>query len=856
MTSTNHHALAVRSARRGRARDSSAIATAIGLALGTAPPIQAADTPQQQPQSAGGLEEVIVTAGRREQTVQEIPYNISAVTASELDAYGVNDLSGITRMVPGLQSADLGPRASSTNSTFIIRGLNTYSEDAAFVAPNLTVPLVSTYIDDVPLFTNLRLTDIQRIEVLRGPQGTLYGSGSVGGTVRVIHNPPSTAGTEFEVTTNAEDTEHAANGSYSIDTVLNLPLGDRVAWRMSASYDKQSGFINANRAVLFDANRQPILADPANPLTSNYATGTLSNINYSADWHIRNALLWKVTDSVSAEFVFHHQNDTANGFAAQNPGGPNYTTSQEIPVQPMDRKVNMASVSITADAGFATLTSSSSWYKNSYDDLFDNSQYASLFASLPGYYGGYPRVTVFNYDDSWDRSFVQEFRLVSKSKGSWDWIAGLFYQNEKQFITDPEFIPGFSAWSALPGSGVLAQAYYGLPSNPAQTFDSVAQTEGRIPPSDFTPTDYYFNFTRTTRYHEYASYGELTYKPTAVWQITGGGRVFWDEFSQNLENDLFACGPVCSQNGQNPNGITYGNAEKSFHDQIFKFNTSYQLAPDTTTYLTIAQGYRHGGANAQCATPVGGAVCYSLAAVAPLIPYKSDTAVNYEVGFKGFVLDRRIQYSAALYIIDWKNIQLETFSPVTGTTLIINGDTARSQGVEAEVTAQLTEAASFTFSYAYNDSKLTADFVEGDFLGRDGDRLPYVSKNTASVGLDYLQPVSGLKGIRYHVDAAYRSNLTTRLNDCAAVNNAPQCPAVVLPGTDTPGYAVLAGFTTVNASVSLQPNDKWEYRVYGNNLANQLGITAASLSFPLARDNLEFIMRPRTFGVAVQYRFK
>ena len=338
------------------------LAAAIACVLGVPSMGRAADVPAQKYSAPAGLEEIVVTAGRREQTVQDIPYNISAVTGAQLEAASINDLSGIARLVPGLQTADLGPRAASTNSTFIIRGLNTYSEDSAFIAPNLTVPLVSTYIDDVPLFTNLRLTDIQRIEVLRGPQGTLYGSGSVGGTVRVIHNPPTTERTEFEISAHAEETAHAANGSYAIDTIFNLPLGDRVAWRVSASYDNQSGFINANRAVVFDANRQPILADPSNPITSAYATESVKGINNSADWHVRNVLLWKMTDSVSAEFVFHHQHDTSNGLAAQSPGDRNYTTSTQIPLQPIDRNVDMASLSVTADAGFATLTSSNrSW---------------------------------------------------------------------------------------------------------------------------------------------------------------------------------------------------------------------------------------------------------------------------------------------------------------------------------------------------------------------------------------------------------------------------------------------------------------------------------------------------------------
>ena len=840
----------------GRSGGSSVLAAAIALALGVPPTVRAAEPPDQKYSAPAGLEEIVVTAGRREQTVQDIPYNISAVTGAQLAAASINDLSGIARLVPGLQTADLGPRAASTNSTFIIRGLNTYSEDSAFIAPNLTVPLVSTYIDDVPLFTNLRLTDIQRIEVLRGPQGTLYGSGSVGGTVRVIHNPPSTERTEFEISARAEETAHAANGSYAIDTIFNLPLGDRVAWRVSASYDDQSGFINANRAVVFNASRQPVLADPNNPLTSAYATESLEGINNSADWHIRNVLLWKMTDSVSAEFVYHHQHDTSNGLAAQSPGDPNYTTSTQIPLQPMNRNVDMASISVTADAGFATLTSSSSWYKNSYHDLFDASQFENLFNSLPGYYGGYPRASVLNYDSSQDRSFVEEIRLASKTQGSWDWIAGLFYQNQKQFITDPEFIPGFAAWSALPGSGQAAQAYYGLPADPTQTFDSVAQAEGRLGPSSLKPTDFYFNFTRTSSYREYATYGELTYKPTDAWQVTAGGRVFWDTFSQNIENDLPICGAYCSQTGVDPFGVSYASSQQSFHNQIFKFNSSYKFTPDTTGYLTVAQGYRHGGANAQCATPTGSAVCYSLAEVAPLIPYKSDTATNYEMGVKGFGFGHRIQYSAGFYVIDWKNIQLELFSVVTGTTLILNGDTARSQGFESEVTAQVTDAATVTFAYSYNDSKLTAQFVEGSFAGRNGDRLPYVSKNTASMAFDYLQQVKGFKGIQYHADAAYHSDVTTRLNNCDALNNEPHCPAAIPASGRQAGYAVLGGFTTLNASVSLKASDQWEYRAYGTNLTNQLGITAASLTAPINRDNLQFVMRPRTFGLEARYRFK
>jgi iron complex outermembrane recepter protein len=833
------------------------LAGAIALVLATARTAAGADTsPQKQAPSSGGLEEIVVTATRRAQTVQDIPYNISAVTGAELDIAGIKDLTSVARLIPGLQTADLGPRAASTNSTFIIRGLNTYDPSSSYVAPNLTVPLVSTYIDDVPLFTNLRMTDIQRVEVLRGPQGTLYGSGSVGGTVRLIHNPPSTDDTEIQISTSAENTEHAGKKSYSIDTVFNLPLSERVAWRMSASYENLAGFINANQAVVYGANSQPLLADPASPLTSNYVTGSLRDINSSSDWQVRESLLWKITDSVSAEIAYDHENQRANGFDAQTPGEP-YTVSTQIPVQPIDRNVDLASVTITADAGFATLTSSSSWYENHYNDTFDNSGFSTYYYGHVGYYGGFPRPTVFNFDLADDRSYVQEFRLVSKDVGPFDWIGGVFFRDQEQSITDPETLPGFSAWSQLPGSSAAAAAYYGIPDTFGNFSNFIVQMHGALPSADQPIRDYAYNFSRSSTFREFATYGELSYKVTPPWQVTVGARVFWDHFWQDMDTVLPICGAVCSQSGTDPMGTNAASAAQSFHNQIFKFNTSYKIFTDTTAYLTVSQGYRHGGANALCATPKGTFLCYSDAAVAPLIPYKSDTAVNYEIGVKGFAFDRRLQYSTALFLIDWKNIQLETFSPITATTLILNGNTARSQGFEAEITAQLTDKMTMTIGYAYDDAKLTQNFIEGSFIGLSGNPLPAVSKNTASIAADFLQPLTGsFKGLRFHLDASYKSSFTNGLNDCSvASTGALQCPAPVTPSGTRVNYAVLDGYTLLNGSVSLLLSDRWEFRAYANNLTNTLGISAQSETFPTPINWSQNIERPRTIGIEARYQF-
>jgi iron complex outermembrane receptor protein len=214
---------------RGR-RPHSLLASAIAVALGTAPQVYAATEPGDT------LDEVVVTANRREQNVLDVPYNISAVSGPALSNAGVSNLSDISRLLPGVTIPDLGPRANSSNSLIIIRGLNVNDPVNSAYLPWGSVPTVSTYVDDVPLFVNLQLADIQRIEVLRGPQGTLYGSGAVGGTIKILHNAPNLKTFSAEVSTEVSKTDHADARSYGAHGMLNIPISDNIAFRLSAGY--------------------------------------------------------------------------------------------------------------------------------------------------------------------------------------------------------------------------------------------------------------------------------------------------------------------------------------------------------------------------------------------------------------------------------------------------------------------------------------------------------------------------------------------------------------------------------------------------------------------------------------------
>ena len=283
------------------------LAAAIALALGVAPPPALADEPV-----AEAMQEIVVTANRREQNVLDVPYNISTVGGPALNNAGVTNLTDMARLLPGVTIPDLGPRANSSNSLIIIRGLNVNDPVNSAYLPWGSVPTVSTYIDDVPLYVNLKLSDIQRIEVLRGPQGTLYGSGAVGGTVKVLHNPPDLHEFSAEVSSDVSETSHAENPSYDMHAILNVPLNEQLGFRLSAGYESIAGFTNALNAVVFTANQQPVLANPASPLTSGLVYQPLSHIDDALSSSLRAALLWKAAPWLDATLAYQRQDDHSN----------------------------------------------------------------------------------------------------------------------------------------------------------------------------------------------------------------------------------------------------------------------------------------------------------------------------------------------------------------------------------------------------------------------------------------------------------------------------------------------------------------------------------------------------------------
>ena len=792
------------------------------------------------------LEEIIVTATRRAQSVQDIPYNISAMTGEQLQSAGVVSLTDLTRAIPGIAYADLGIRSAGVNNQLILRGLNANAQGSigAFLN-NLTPAGVSTYMDNTPFFLNLKMNDLERVEVLRGPQGTLYGAGSVGGTLRFIFNKPDMDEHSAKINVGVSFTEDSDDPNYIMDAVANLPLTDRAALRIAVGYENQAGFIDGRRLAV-GGFQNPSLADPSDPFGSPLATESREDIDDAEQWYLRMSLLWNITDNIEAYLTYMRQEDDADGFAMQTdsalPGAEERKFDQYF-TSPLKREIDLVSLELDIDLGFARLESSSSYTRNKDQNEGDLSGLAmvnDIFAA--GFaFGGFPatngRLSSYFDGRTTVKSVTQELRLVSNDENSkWQWVAGFYYQDINTDFFETITVPGFADYANTPGHPFTAF----LPVPPFLSWANLISGPPTFVSSEAVFAETFFTYDRPQDIEDIAFFGELTYHVTDAWQVTFGARVFWNENQSSLTNTFPLFGSVAAQDGLDPTGFNFAEGSDDVQDEIFKVNTSYEINDDLMVYFTWAEGFRRGGANAFPLTGFNSEDPSQLT-------YQPDTVTNYEVGIKG-TLGNRLSYTAAVYRVDWDDAQVAgTFLP-SGFQAVVNANEARTQGVELEARLQATERLTISGGYTYTDAEFTQDFatplgpsdVFPDFSGSEGNKLPGVPESIGTWALDYEQPVNlfGASELHFRVDGYYRSSVVTATSPLSAQ------------------FERLDGFDIWNASLSLY-NEKWRVSAYVRNLTDELGITAVLRDFAVAdlNQSTDMITRPRTIGLTVGYSF-
>jgi iron complex outermembrane recepter protein len=655
-------------------------------------------------EQATQTETIVVTATGRSQAASTIPYNVTAITEEQLRDENITD---VKKLIADSVSINAPGNSARFADSVTVRGLNVSSVTANNLEQFVRTTL-AYYLDSTPLPNiGYRIKDISRVETLLGPQGTLYGAGSLGGTIRYITNQPKLDKMEGRVTTSIYQTK---GGDFSTDTdvMFNAPLASNVALRLSVARLDEGGYTDrvSNppwRTGSFALVSQP---DPSN------------NVYKNDDWQRvtggRLSLLWKVTNNLSLTYAHAEQDQRANGstgtsltplrvanaltptelLAAWRAGSGSFTSAcvalnncrftSQLTTPPAveqdtvisrypefaDRNFKLDSLDLEWTLPFARLTSSTSQFKDTRAGMADYLSQGEIFYFRLGDAGGRidsGRTAFITFDNSY-KGLSHETRLTSIGNGPLQWIAGVYHTKQDRSLRFSEFLPGGDVYNGInrARSGGLTDELY-------------RENLGR-------------------EYRETAVYGEIGYKILPQWLTTVGARVFnyKDTGIANIRDYSFDL----VNNNVNQTG---GENGKSY----FKFNTSYQFNRDSLAYFTFSQGFRRGGTNPFRDVPSGSTV---LRVSAENREYKPDTTNNFELGLKSQFLNGDLYVQAALFQINWKDPQtdraqdIEGF-PVNGTA---NAADARTRGVEMQLRYRFLRNWQVRYNTAYTEGEFVA----------------------------------------------------------------------------------------------------------------------------------------------------
>jgi len=645
-------------------------------------------TVAQDPASEGGSgtgnaqndEKIVVTAQKRPQVLIDVPQSISVIGGATLEKQQATNFQDYLKLVPGLQLDQNNPG----EGRLILRGLNTGGVASA----------VAVYLDETPFGSSTGLVnggvlagdfdtfDVNRIEVLRGPQGTLYGASSLGGLLKFVTNEPDTTHLVARGRVALEDTK-GGDLSYRGSAVVNFPLSDTIAIRASGTYRKEGGFIDSVGTSDTDVF--------GNTLTSDVA----KNINGGKSYGGRASILFKPNDDLKIRLSADIQNirtDAATLVEAdpdtlhQLHGGLTQSRFAK-PFGNLDYRVYNGLLDY--DFGFATLTSSTSFSKQDQDrrqDLtFNLHSVLNLYLAI---FGGNPPVDSEMVLDQQTnhKKFTQEVRLASHESDKFEWLVGGYYTNE---------------------DGLIHQQF--------KAFDFGTSNPTVLPPT-FDPLAL---VTLNSDYEEIAGFANATLHLGDRFHVDFGGRYSHNEQSAvQTQLGLLA---------NSPSLVVIDDLKSS--DNVFTYSAAprFEINDHASIYARVSKGYRPGGPNVTPPIPLPG-----------FVPsYDPDTSINYELGFKGETADRRISLDAAVYHIDWKDIQLVT--SVGGFGLNINGGDAKVNGLELTATYRPLPGLNVSANGAYTDAELKDDLppILGVSPALAGDHLPFTPKFSFAVNADY-----------------------------------------------------------------------------------------------------------------------
>ncbi|RZV32863.1 MAG: TonB-dependent receptor [Sphingomonadaceae bacterium] len=751
---------------------------------------------------------IVVTATKRATTVQDVPFSINAQTQEDIQKSGAVTLEDLSRNVAGLSVQNLGPGQSQVS----VRGVSAGQvvRDQPGVKEQVGVYLDESVIS-LSLFTpDLDLFDLNRVETLRGPQGTLFGSGSVGGTIRYITNQPQMGVVEGTAEANVNMIDGGDLGWHA-KGAINLPMGEMLAARVVGYYTQYGGFIDA--------------IGPAGG----------ENINSGERYGGRIAVRMDSGTGFAVTPRVVYQKVTADGFNRQEIFNLYANPFMTNPVQLGEREQYLRlregfedetflfDLTMEADLGPATLTSVSSYINR---DILVSRDASALTGSVSVDLG-YPDAAVLlpsNLRDTTDlETITQEVRLSSNNSGMFQWLIGAFYSEADRVYAQRLPTPGYAAATdAALGAGTSAAVSNG--------FD----------------VDSPFNSDLPYDISQIAVFGEASFDLTDALTVTAGGRYYdFEEKRTITTGGLFANGDTDVVDRTASNGFTP------------RLLLSYEVMPDVTVNAQASKGFRLGGVNDPLNVPLCNA--QDLALFGGFQSYDDETLWNYELGVKS--QGNGFTFNAAAFYNDISNLQVTLDAGSCSSRIVFNVPDAHTAGIEAELGLNPAPGLNFNLSGSFIeaefDTTLPGALASATGIS-EGNRLPSVPKFQIAASGSYEWPVSS--GADAYIGASV-SHVGTRYTQPADQEGNPRTFVHGLPFAGAPASAsttvdlLLDSYELVNLSAGLEFENGYSFTVYVNNVLDE----NALLSFDRERGGRARLAysvgQPRTFGITARKEF-
>jgi iron complex outermembrane receptor protein len=784
------------------------------------------------------LAEIVITASKRSSTVQDTPISVTAVSGEEISDRGITSFVELAQTVPGISMRTSG----SGQTEFEMRGLQSSGGSSS---------TVGFYLDETPLSSpasaqngkvviDPNLYDLGRVEVLRGPQGTLYGSGSMGGTVKLVPHAPEFGAFEASGETVVSNTSSGGGINIAQNGMVNLPLGDNFAVRAVGSVSQTSGWVQ--RIVIQEGDFPREYHDgPGGPLTrgdvaaapvaSDYQGSNSSTVDGA-----RVSARWNPTERLSIDALLLYQYTSQDGPSATDTSGINPTANgPEAHYEPYDSpepfydRFTLGSIKIAYQFdGFSVSSATGNWNRNSLisQDASEENSTANAglgnippLANGPGQYGYDPSQgllgpnTPATYERDYTHQISEELRFTSTNDSAFQWLGGFFYSNLD------------TIWGM---DSVHPQAL-------ASTLLSAFGTDNTS----------LFNAYEPASIKQNAFFGELSYKFTPELKATVGARRF-DYTTTQTDNEGGAeLGPdrligtfSTSQTGVTP-----------------KVDLSYQPTKDFMLYATAAKGFRPGGVNqflptsltpdtfANFVETVLQSKFNTTGFVASPQTFQADTVWNYELGEKAQFFDRRMTLNADIYYENWSNPQLLTNAAGFGYT--VNGSNAHIYGTEVEFKALITNELTISANVSYDHATFLDNNAPSGYLA--GMEVPDTPKVTSGQTLTYRFPLTSETRIVGVLDNYYVSN---RIDIPYGLGLS------IYDGTTQSAIVHLAAYDLTNLRVGVEQS-AWNVFVFANNLLNKKVLLDPQPQIDLALTSFQryTVNQPLTVGVDLNYKF-